>query len=34
MSELEQLVSFDMYELGFDPNNPEDIKKYWELMLS
>lgn len=33
MSDLEQLVTFDMYELGLDPKNPEDIKKYWEMML-
>jgi hypothetical protein len=33
MSELEMLVTYDMYILGFDPINPEDIKKYWEIML-
>ena len=34
MSELEELVSFDMYENGYDPSNPQDVKKYWELRLS
>jgi hypothetical protein len=34
MSDLEMLVITDMYELGYDPKNPEDIKLYWEAMLS
>lgn len=34
MSDLELLVEYDMYELGFDPKNPEEVKQYWELMLS
>lgn len=33
MSELELLVMTDMYDLGFDPKNPEDIKLYWEMLL-
>lgn len=33
-SELELMVEYDMYELGFDPSNWEDIKAYWEMMLS
>jgi hypothetical protein len=33
MSELEMLVEYDMYILGFDSTNPEDVKKYWEIML-
>ena len=33
-SDLELLVEYDMYELGFDPSNYEDVKRYWELMLS
>lgn len=34
MSDLELLVTFDMYELGLDPKNENDIKLYWEMMLS
>lgn len=34
MSDLEWLVTYDMYERGFDPSFEEDIKEYWELMLS
>ena len=33
MSELELLVINDMYELGYDYNNPEDVKLYWEMLL-
>lgn len=33
-SELEMLVEYDMYELGFDPVNSEHIKHYWEIMLN
>lgn len=32
-SELELLVEYDMYELGYDPTNPQDIKLYWEERL-
>jgi hypothetical protein len=32
-SDLELLVMYDMYELGLDPTNPEDIKLYWKVML-
>ena len=32
-SDLELLVEFDMYEQGFNPNNPEDINAYWEMYL-
>jgi hypothetical protein len=32
-SDLEMLVEYDMYENGFDPSNPEDIREYWEMML-
>lgn len=34
MSELEDLVSTDMYENGYDPSNQDDIKMYWEERLS
>ena len=34
MSDLETLVMYDMYEKGFDPSSKEDIKEYWELLLS
>ena len=34
LSELELLVIHDMYELGYDPANKEDINKYWEERLS
>ena len=33
-SDLELLVINDMYELGYDPTNQEDINKYWEERLS
>lgn len=32
-SDLELLVEYDMYELGYDPNNKEDIVKYWKEKL-
>ena len=32
-SNLELLVEYDMYTLGFDPTNKEDIKRYWEEIL-
>lgn len=32
-SDLELLVEYDMYEKGYDPNNPADVKKYWEERL-
>jgi len=32
-SDLELLVEYDMFILGFDSSNSEDIKKYWEIML-
>ena len=28
------LVEFEMYELGLNPNDPEDIKLYWKVMLN
>ena len=34
LSDLELLVIHDMYELGYDPANKEDINKYWEERLS
>jgi hypothetical protein len=34
MSELENLVSYEMYILGYDPSNVEDIKQYWKALLS
>lgn len=33
-SDLEQLVEYDMYVNGYDPKNPEDVKKYWEERLT
>lgn len=33
-SDLELLVDYDMYELGFDPSSREDVKEYWEIMLN
>ena len=33
LSELENLVEFDMFSNGFDPANEEDIKRYWEERL-
>ena len=33
-SYLEQLVNYDMEQLGFDHTNPEHVKDYWEVMLS
>ena len=33
MSDLEMLVNNDMYELGFDPTDQNDIMTYWEMML-
>jgi hypothetical protein len=33
-SDLELLVINDMYELGFNPNDPADVNKYWEMLLS
>lgn len=32
--DLEMLVMYDMYTLGYDPANPEDIKNFWETMLN
>lgn len=32
-SYLELLVIYDMYENGFDPSNPEDVKDYWKEKL-
>jgi hypothetical protein len=34
MSDLEQLVSFDMYICGFDPTDVKDINEYWRILLS
>ena len=33
-SELEMLVEYDMYTLGYDPSKLEDINRYWEFMLT
>ena len=33
-SDLELLVMNDMILLGFDPNNQNDIRKYWEMLLN
>ena len=33
-SDLEMLVMDDMYSLGYNPSNKEDIKLYWEMMLN
>jgi hypothetical protein len=33
-SDLELLVEFEMYELGLNPTDPEDIKLYWKVMLN
>jgi hypothetical protein len=33
-SDLEFLVEYDMYELGYDPSNKDHIKQYWEMMLN
>lgn len=32
-SELEIMVMFDMHMHGYDPHNPEDIKKFWAERL-
>lgn len=32
-SDLELLIEYDMYELGYDPANKTDVKHYWEMML-
>jgi len=34
MSDLENLVMYDMYINGYDPHNQNDIQKYWEERLS
>ncbi|CAB4162970.1 hypothetical protein UFOVP787_206 [uncultured Caudovirales phage] len=34
LSDLEIFVNWDMLDLGFNPDNPYDVKEYWELMLS
>jgi hypothetical protein len=34
MSELETLVNYDMYKLGYDSSLVSDIKAYWESLLS
>jgi hypothetical protein len=33
-SDLELLVEYDMYELGYDPTKKQDIKDYWEHLLN
>lgn len=33
-SDLEMLVIDDMYSLGYNPANPEDVDKYWEMMFN
>jgi hypothetical protein len=33
-SDLELMVMEDMMSLGYDPLNIEDIKLYWEFMLT
>lgn len=32
-SDLELLVEYDMYEMGYDPNNPSDVEAYWKERL-
>ncbi len=32
-SELEILVEIDMVTTGYNPQNPKDVKLYWENML-
>lgn len=32
-SDLELLVMADMYDNGYDPSDPEDVKLYWESIL-
>ena len=32
-SDLELLVMYDMYEMGLDPTNIEDVKLYWKEKL-
>jgi len=34
MSELETLVNYDMYNLGYDITLVSDIKAYWESLLT
>ena len=33
-SELELLVSYEMYVNGFDPNNKDEVIAYWAYMLA
>lgn len=33
-SDLEMLIKYDMYINGYDPNNLEDVKMYWEERLN
>ena len=33
-SDLEMLVEYDMYELGYDPSVLADIEDYWEMVLN
>lgn len=32
-SELEILVEQDMETLGYNPENEEDVRRFWELLL-
>jgi len=34
MSELESLITYDMYILGYDSNNLEDVQQYWKARLA
>ena len=34
LSDLELLVMADMYDVGLNPYEPEDVNKYWEMFLS
>lgn len=33
-SQLELLVKYDMYENGYNPNDKNDIQKYWNERLT
>jgi hypothetical protein len=33
-SDLEIMVQIDMINEGYNPQNPEDVKLYWENMLN
>lgn len=31
--DLEQMIIDEMVDMGLDPNNKEDVSKYWEAKL-